>query len=141
MKKTKRRKATQQHNGAAVLFCLRGAMVGCIVTVLFIFLLALAAKRGMVDEQGISIYNSGIKALSAAIAGAMCIGRFGKNGWLLSGISGILYLALAWFAFALIEGSFAFRPKLLLDAVTCFVCAAGMFGIVQLIRSLRTQQE
>ncbi len=140
MKKAKRRKTGKQQHGATALFCLRGAMLGCIVTVLFVFLLALAAKRGVVDEQGISLYNSGIKALSAAVAGAMCIGRFGRSGWLLSGISGILYLALAWFVFALIEGTFAFCPKLLLDAATCFVCAAGTFGAVQLIRALRTQQ-
>lgn len=123
-----------------VMACIRAALLCCILTASLILLLAFFLKQGIVPLSSVRLINTLIKAVSAGTAGLLCASRLRTYAGVYGGLSGLLYLALAYLLFSFIERSFVFDWGTVSDLALGFLCGLGTATILKLIREIRDQQ-
>jgi len=103
MKQRRRKKRERRPAGSAWLRCVKAALAGCVLSVILLLLFALVLKWELAGEGSIPIVTAVIKALSAAAAGLIAANGMERRNWLFGGISGGIYILLAFVAFSLVE--------------------------------------
>lgn len=124
----------------SVLACLRASLIACILTVVLILLLAFLLKQGIVALASVRLINTLIKAVCACAAGLLCASRLRSYAAAYGGLSGLLYLSIAYLLFSLIERSFVFDWGTVSDLALGFLCGFGTAMILKLVREIRDQQ-
>lgn len=94
---------------------LRAALTAAVVTVALILLFALLLKMGWMGEDAIPIVNQVIKVASIVLAAYLATRRPEVKRGLMGLLAGMLYIALGFVMFSLVEGSFQFSVGLLID--------------------------
>jgi len=137
------RRTTRSHaesTWVCVMECIRAALLCCILTASLILLLAFFLKQGIVPLASVRLINTLIKAVSAGTAGLLCASRLHAFAGIYGGLSGLLYLALAYLLFSFIEQSFVFDWGTVSDLALGFLCGLGTATILKLVREIRDQQ-
>lgn len=98
--------------------------VALIFSLILVVIAAFAIKLFNLDDGAIVIINQVIKGVSILLACLICL-KLPNNGWLRGFIVGIIYIALAFVVFSLLNGSFEFGLTLLNDAVL-----GGVSGLI-----------
>ena len=124
-----------------VLNCVRAALLACVVTAIFILLLALLLKWSAVPVDSLHLANTIIKAACACLAGVAAARRIERYACLYGGAAGLLYILIAYVVFSLIEGGFDVGLAMLSDLLLGVVCGLGAAAIRSLIASMRAQAE
>ena len=114
VKKVKKNTKKSKRN-PILLHSIKGAVTALIVTVAAVLALALIVKQSGMDETKISAINQAIKVISIFIA-ALISSRSVMEKQLFTGcISGLIYVAVGYIAFSLLEGEFGDVMLLLAD--------------------------
>lgn len=106
-------KAAKQ-NKSAVLEVVKTVIVAVIISLVAILLMAFLIKLFNISTAAIPIINQVIKGVSILAACLICI-RTPSNGWIKGIVSGLLYIALAFVIFSLLNGQFKFGLNILND--------------------------
>lgn len=109
-----------------ILVVIKAVLCGCVLSVILVLALALVLKWSWMQESGISLLNSIIKAVCALLVGVLCANGCSRREWLWSGVGGGLYILVAFLAFSLVEQSFSLNAGLLADVGMGI--AAGVAG-------------
>lgn len=134
-------RARRETTTVSVMECIRAALIGCILTAALILLLAFALKTGLVMLSAVRLINTLIKAVCAGVAGLLCASRLHSYAAVYGGLSGLLYIAVAYLLFSLIEHSFVFDWGTVSDLALGFLCGIGIAMIHKLVREIRQQQD
>ncbi len=124
-----RRKRNASPSAGPLLRLVKAALFGCIITVAILLVFALLLKWELFGEGSIPIATSIIKALCALWTGFIVARSTETRPWLWSGFGGMLYVAMAFIAFSLVEKVFSVSAGLLADMVLGFLAGAagGLF--------------
>lgn len=107
---------------------LRAALTAAVVTVALILLFALLLKMGWMGEGAIPVVNQVIKIGSIVFAAFLATRRPGAKRGLMGMAAGVLYIAMGFIMFSLVEGNFSFSLTLLTDL--------GMGAVIGLLAAL-----
>ncbi len=111
--------------------CIINLMTAYAVTVVLVLLFALLLCYSDIGEEWISRGARLITLFSVALAGALCAKHGKRGGWLIGGVSGLLYMAvlyaLGYIFFGDIELSFGSLLRVLYGALAGIV--GGIIGI------------
>lgn len=119
----KRRRKNNADGGLMLLYTLRSALLACIATAALALLAAFFLKWEWVSVEQLHLVNTIIKTLSACLAGFLLMRMSGGKGLLYAGLAGLLYIALSYVVFLLIEQEFSVKWTALWDVVLCVVAA------------------
>ncbi len=114
--------------GKAVLSYLKASIIAIIVTLVLILIFALVLKLTGLSDSIITPVNLVIKAVSIAI-GTIILAKNGEGGLKKGIILGVIFTAIAFVLFSILNGSFNFSYGLLAD----FAFGAVVGGIVGVI--------
>ena len=119
-------KRTRQTNtlGGLIVSGTKIVLVSCILTAILVLLLALSMKWEWIGMESVDTVNTCIKALSACFAGFLAYKLKMRRGWLVAGVLGMLYMALSFVIFAILNGSFQLSFSNASDILMAFACAA-----------------
>ncbi|MCH5188820.1 MAG: TIGR04086 family membrane protein [Oscillospiraceae bacterium] len=124
-------KMAQEKSGLGVGRCVLNLMTAYAVTVVLVMLFALVLCYSDISEEWISRGARLITLFSVALAGALCAKSGKRGGWLIGGVSGILYMivlyALGYMIFGEIELSAASMLRVVYGLLAGIV--GGIIGI------------
>ncbi len=108
------------------LACCKGAMLACVITVVFVLLFSLLLKMRWMQDGSIAVANTLIKGICALVAGWITARRLKKSrSWLWAGVSGGLYILISFVAFSIAQSTFSLKLTLLADVALGFFCGAA----------------
>ena len=121
-------KVKQSDNKNILLTSLKGSLISVCVSLVAILLFAFIIKLTGMSKGLIKVINQIIKVLSIFLGTFFILRKNGQKG-LLTGIAvGLLYTIIAFVAFSILNGKFAFDITLLIDiifgAITGAICGA-----------------
>lgn len=119
-------KRTRQANtiGNLLISCIKIILVACILTAVLVLLLALSMKWEWISIERVDAVNTGIKALSACFTGFLTSKLTLRRSWLVAGALGMLYMALSFLIFSILNGSFRLSVENVSDVLMAFACAS-----------------
>ncbi len=123
-----------------LLACCKGAMLACVLTVVFVLLFSLLLKVRWMQEDSIAAANTLIKGICALIAGWITARRLQNRAWLWAGASGGLYILVSFAAFSIAQSTFSLKPTLLADAALGFVCGVAAAIVQNIFRKRENSQ-
>lgn len=94
----------------------KGITIAMVISLVLVLLFALLIKFANIPTAAIVPVNQGIKAISLLV-GAIFSFKTKAGGWRKGLILGIIYVALAYVVFSLLDGTFKFDISLLYDAI------------------------
>jgi len=94
---------------------LKGAVVASAASLLLIVLYAALMWQQWLGTESIAIVNTGIKVVSAALAGIVVARRCKEKAWLYGGAAGLIYSAFAFVLFSILSDTFALTLAVLAD--------------------------
>ena len=100
--------------GAAVLEVVKALIIAVILSLLLVLLAALAVKLFNIKTEVIPIINQVIKGVSILVGCLIAI-KGKTNNWIKGIVIGILYIALSFVIFSLLDGEFKFGLSILND--------------------------
>lgn len=106
-------KTTEAPNMFAEL--LKGAVTASAVSLLLIVIYAAAMWQQWLSTESISIVNTGIKVVSAAVAGIVVARRCRERAWMYGAAAGLIYSAFAFVIFSILSDTFALSLAVLAD--------------------------
>lgn len=109
----KKSKTGEAPNMALELY--KGTVIATALSLLLIVIYAVAMWQQWLTTDSINIFNTVIKALSAAAAGAVATRKCAKRAWLYGFFAGVLYSALAYAVFSILSDVFMFSLAVLAD--------------------------
>ena len=129
----KKRKKSRSDAPIPFMLCMRAAVLACIGTVVFVFILAFLLKWDVLQTDSIRVFNTAIKSICACLAG------FQQRGWLYGALSGGLYMTIAYVIFFFFEREFRLDIVFFSDLLLGLVCGGGIGTIYALVRNIRAQ--
>ena len=124
-------KLVKEKERPAVGRCVLNLITAYAVTVVLVLIFALILCYTDIDEAWIGRGARIISVFSVALAGALCARNGRSSGWLVGGISGILYMvvlyAIGYLAFGRINLNFESVLRLIYGAVAGVI--GGIIGI------------
>ena len=112
------------HNRSSFLEVIKAIIVAIIISLIAILVMAFVIKMLSISTHTVPIINQVIKGVSILIACLICL-KTPSNGWLKGLTVGILYIALAFVIFSLLDGDFKFGLSLLNDSAIGAVSGLG----------------
>lgn len=109
---------------ATVLEVIKALVIAVIVSLALILVAALVIKLCNLKTEYIPVINQIIKGLSIVIGCVIAI-KYKPNTWLKGIVVGILYIAVAFVIFSLLDGEFVFGLNILND-----VALGGITGMI-----------
>ena len=103
---------TKKSNG--ILEILKAVIVALILSLVLILLASFIVKLANIDTKYLSIINQIIKGVSVLVACLICL-KTPSGGWARGIIVGIIYIALAFVVFSLLNGKFVFDLSIVND--------------------------
>lgn len=94
---------------------LKGAVTASAVSLLLIVMYAAAMWQQWLSTDSISIVNTGIKVVSAAVAGIVVARRCRERAWLYGAAAGLIYSAFAFVIFSILSDTFVLSLAALAD--------------------------
>ena len=94
---------------------LKGAVTASAVSLLLIVMYAAAMWQQWLSTDSISIVNTGIKVVSAAVAGIVVARRCRECAWLYGAAAGLIYSAFAFVIFSILSDTFVLSLAALAD--------------------------
>ena len=94
---------------------LKGAVTASAVSLLLIVIYAAAMWQQWLSTDSISIVNTGIKVVSAAVAGIVVARRCRERAWLYGAAAGLIYSAFAFVIFSILSDTFVVSLAALAD--------------------------
>ena len=110
---------------------LKGVLAGLAASLVLILLLTLLLYLGWLKESAISIGNTVIKILAAAVVGFAVTHGKSRGTWITAGISAAAAQLLSWAGMSLYLGSFTPSWNLLADLLMSFAVAAATAALFQ----------
>ena len=110
---------------------LKGVLAGLAASLVLILLLTLLLYLGWLKESAISIGNTVIKILAAAVVGFAVTHGKSRGTWIAAGISAAAAQLLSWAGMSLYLGSFTPSWNLLADLLMSFAVAAATAALFQ----------
>ncbi len=107
---------------------IRGVLFGLLALIVPILLLTLLIYLGWLPESAISVGNTVIKVLAAAVAG-LAVGRK-KGPWLLGGLAAVLSEIVAIALMSASLGAFTFSWNLVADLLMSFAIGAAICAVI-----------
>lgn len=107
---------------------IKSALAACVLTIILILLFALLLKWELLNENIIPLSTSIIKALCGCVAGLLCVTAEGKYQWIWGGLSGSIYIIIAFIAFTIVEKTIALSIAFAADILMGFI--AGCVGVM-----------
>ena len=107
---------------------IRGALFGLLALIVPILLLTLLIYLGWLPESAISVGNTVIKVLAAAVAG-VAVGR-AKGSWIVGGLAAVLSEAVAIALMSVFLGAFTFSWTLVADLLMSFAIGAAICAVI-----------
>ena len=105
-----------------------GALIGLAALIVPILLLTLLLYLGWLPETAISVGNTIIKVLAAAVAG-FAVAR--KNGpWFFGGLAAVLAQAVAVALMSIFLGAFTFSWNLVADLLMSFAIGSAICAVM-----------
>ncbi len=132
-KQRRGKKRDSRKGNSFVLMCAKAALAACVLTVALVLLFALLLKWEVLGEDIIPVVTTAIKGLCAACAGLLAGMAASERCWLWGGISGAVYILLAFLAFSLVEKSLALSLGILAD-VGLGIVAGAVAGMLMQMR-------
>ena len=124
-------KLVKERERPAVGRCVLNLITAYAVTVVLVLIFALVLCYTEIDEVWIGRGARIISVFSVALAGALCAKNGRRSGWLVGGISGILYMvvlyAIGYLAFGRLELNLDSVLRLIYGAVAGVI--GGIIGI------------
>lgn len=124
-------KLVKEKERPAVLRCVLNLITAYAVTVVLVMLFALLLCYTDISEAWIGRGAKIITVFSVALAGALCAKSGKRSGWLVGGVSGVLYMVIlyliGYLAFGQLELGAEAALKLVYGAVAGIV--GGIIGI------------
>lgn len=106
---------------------IRGALFGLLALIVPVLLLTLLVYLGWLPESAISVGNTIIKVLAAAVAG-FTVGRK-KGPWLFGGLAAVLSQTVAITLMSAFVGSFTFSWNLVADLLMSFAIGSAISAV------------
>lgn len=128
-----RRKRSASPSAGPLLRLLKAALFGCVITVAVLLVFALLLKWELFGEGSIPLATSIIKAACALCTGLIVARGTQTRPWLLAGFGGMLYVAMAFIAFSLVEKVLSISAGLLADMALGFLAGAAG-GMLQQVK-------
>ncbi|MEG1559758.1 MAG: TIGR04086 family membrane protein [Clostridia bacterium] len=100
---------------SAVFIVIKAALIASIVSIVLIVLFAVLLYNGILNEGSISVVNTIIKVLGAALAAFLTVRKVEEKRFIMGAISGISYTVLAFLVFSLMSTKFSISLGLLSD--------------------------
>lgn len=116
--------AAKKTSNGSVLEIVKALVISLAATLLLILLFSLCITWFEIPEAAIMPVNQVIKALSL-LAGCLIGFSSANGGWRKGLITGILYVALAFIIFSILDGVFEFGWSLLID-----IALGGIMGLI-----------
>lgn len=132
MRSMRRKRAVSPKTGP-MLRLIKAALFGCIITVAILLVFALLLKWELFGEGSIPAATSVIKALCALCTGLIVARSTDTRPWLWAGFGGMLYVAIAFIAFSLVEKVLTISAGLLADMALGFLAGAAG-GMLQQVK-------
>lgn len=107
-----------------VLSAIKIVLLACILTAVLVLILAVTMKWEWIGMEDVDTANTCIKAISACFAGIFAASLDVKRKWLAAGLLGMLYMALSYGIFSILNGAFYFNWSNLSDLLMTFACAS-----------------
>ena len=117
----------QQNNAERTPYALeiiKGLVFSLILTLAFVLLSALIVKIFSISTQHIPLINQINRTLSIFIPVIVCF-KGGEKGYLRGAIFGLIYVAITFILFSLINGEFLFGLSLVFDLIL-----GGVSGLI-----------
>ncbi|MCI8458104.1 MAG: TIGR04086 family membrane protein [Clostridia bacterium] len=102
--------------GSTVFEVIKALIIAVILSLVLVLLAAFALKLFNIKDGVIPVINQVIKGVSILV-GCLAAVRHKQNTWLKGIVIGILYIALAFVIFSLLDGEFSFGLHILNDVV------------------------
>ncbi len=112
---------------------IKGGMLGALVSVVLIFLYALALWKELLPAESIRLVNALIKVLSAAAAALFAVRRCARRRWLTGALTGLFYTLLAFMVFSVLSDTFVVSEALLSDLLIGLLSGMTAGAVRQLI--------
>lgn len=116
---------TKSNKNGVILTYVKAGIIAMIVTLVLILIFALILKVTNLSDAVITPVNLIIKSISIAV-GTLILTKNGEGGLKKGLILGVIFTALAFVVFSLLNGSFSFNLGLLAD----FAFGAVVGGLV-----------
>ncbi|HWQ58631.1 MAG TPA: TIGR04086 family membrane protein [Clostridia bacterium] len=94
---------------------LKGSVMASAVSLVLIVIYAAAMWQQWLGTESIAIVNTGIKVVSAAVAGIVVARRCREKTWLYGAAAGLIYSAFAFVIFSILSDTFALTLAVLAD--------------------------
>lgn len=124
-------KIVKESERPAIGRCVINLMTAYAVTVILVMIFALVLCYSDINEEWISTGAKLITVFSVALAGALCAKSGKSGGWLIGGVSGLLYMiilyAVGYLVFGEIELNLGAALRLLYGTLAGIV--GGIIGI------------
>jgi putative membrane protein (TIGR04086 family) len=124
MRSMRRKRAASPKTGP-LLRLIKAALFGCVITVAILLVFALLLKWELFGESSIPAATSIIKAFCALCTGLIVARSTETRPWLWAGFGGMLYIAMAFVAFSLVEKVLSISAGLLADIALGFLAGAA----------------
>ncbi|MEG1754858.1 MAG: TIGR04086 family membrane protein [Clostridia bacterium] len=136
-------KHARRNNPASstILSVLKIAVLACIMTAILVLILALTMRWNWFVTDQIQSVNTVIKALSACAAGWMIALKRLPRGWVFAGLTGVIYMIVAFTVFGILNGSFTLSIKNISDVLMAFACASCTCILVNILLENRAQKQ
>ena len=97
---------------------LKGCIGGIIFTIAAVLIFAYLLKSMSLSDGVIAPVNEGIKMIAALLTAYLATKKAGGPAWLIGALSGVVYMALGFFVFSLLDGGMGMWQILLSDLLT-----------------------
>ncbi|MCI8412655.1 MAG: TIGR04086 family membrane protein [Clostridia bacterium] len=104
---------SETKKSSAIFEVLKALIIAVILSLVLVLLAALVVKLFNIGDGVIPIINQVIKGVSILVSCLIAVKH--TNGWLKGIIVGILYIALSFVIFSLLDGKFSFGLNILND--------------------------
>ncbi len=94
---------------------IKGGILGALVSIVLIFLYALALWKAVLPAESIRLVNSLIKVISAAAAALLAVRKCPRRRWLTGAATGLFYTLLAFMVFSVLSDTFVLSAALWSD--------------------------
>ena len=105
---------------------LKGCIGGIIFTIAGVLIFAYLLKSMSLSDGVIAPVNEGIKMIAVLLTAYLATKKAGGPAWLIGALSGVVYMALGFFVFSLLDGGMGMWQILLSDLLTGLL--VGLIG-------------
>lgn len=113
---------------------LQAALIACLAVIVLLVFVTLMLSWDWFDQGSITLINTVLKIIGAALAGFIVVKKDMVKPWLTGGLSALLFLVLTVVSMCIFLGEAALGLSLLGDALMCIAVGAATAAIRQALK-------